>query len=99
MKLNDDKKTVSCMDLIFPNVGEIAGGSERETNLNILKEQMIKNKLNIDLYNPYLELRKYGNIPHSGFGLGIDRLIMYILSMSNIRDIVPFPRYPNYLFM
>lgn len=99
MKLNDDKKTVSCMDIIFPNVGEIAGGSERETNLNILKDQMKKNKLNIDLYNPYLELRKYGNIPHSGFGLGIDRLIMYILSMSNIRDIVPFPRYPNYLFM
>ncbi|CAD2108248.1 asparagine--tRNA ligase, putative [Plasmodium vinckei] len=99
MKLNDDKKTVSCMDVIFPNIGEIAGGSERETNLNILKEQMKKNKLNIDLYNPYLELRKYGNIPHSGFGLGIDRLIMYILSISNIRDIVPFPRYPNYLFM
>ncbi|KAI4839724.1 asparagine--tRNA ligase [Plasmodium brasilianum] len=99
MKLNEDKRTVSCMDIIFPDVGEIVGGSEREIHLNTLKQQMQNKKLNIALYDPYLELRKYGNIPHSGFGLGIDRLIMFISSINNIRDIVPFPRCPNSLFM
>ncbi|CRH00573.1 asparagine--tRNA ligase, putative [Plasmodium relictum] len=99
MKLNKDKKTVSCMDILFPDIGEIVGGSEREIHLNTLKQKMNNHKLNMKLYEPYLQLRKYGNIPHSGFGLGIDRLIMYISSINNIKDIVTFPRYPNFLFM
>ncbi|SBT73508.1 asparagine--tRNA ligase [Plasmodium ovale] len=99
MKLNKDKRTVSCMDIIFPDVGEVVGGSERETHLNTLIKQMQNKKLDVTLYEPYLHLRKYGNIPHAGFGLGIDRLIMFIASLSNIRDVVPFPRSPRSLFM
>ncbi|CRG97872.1 asparagine--tRNA ligase, putative [Plasmodium gallinaceum] len=99
MKLNADKKTVSCMDIIFPDIGEIVGGSEREIHLDTLKKKMNNQKLDVNLYEPYIQLRKYGNIPHSGFGLGIDRLIMFISSINNIKDIVTFPRYPNFLFM
>lgn len=99
MKLNKDKKTVACMDIIFPDVGEIIGGSEREIRLSLLQNKMKEANLNTKLYEPYLQLRKYGNMPHAGFGLGIDRLIMFIASIDNIRDVVPFPRYPNSLFM
>ncbi|SCQ16566.1 asparagine--tRNA ligase [Plasmodium ovale] len=99
MKLNKDKRTVSCMDIIFPDVGEVVGGSERETHLSTLIKQMQNKNLDVTLYEPYLHLRKYGNIPHAGFGLGIDRLIMFIASLNNIRDVVPFPRSPRSLFM
>lgn len=99
MKLNKDKKTVACMDIIFPDVGEVIGGSEREIRLSLLRNKMKEANLNTKLYEPYLQLRKYGNMPHAGFGLGIDRLLMFIASIDNIRDVVPFPRYPNSLFM
>ncbi len=97
MKKNKDKKTVSSIDIILPKVGEIIGGSEREENINILNKNIKEKKLNKNKYWWYKELRKYGTINHSGFGLGIERLIMYITNMNNIRDISPFPRYPNYL--
>uniref|UniRef100_A0A8C9LMX8 Aminoacyl-transfer RNA synthetases class-II family profile domain-containing protein n=1 Tax=Piliocolobus tephrosceles TaxID=591936 RepID=A0A8C9LMX8_9PRIM len=100
MKVNEnDKNTVACMDIIFPSIGELAGGSEREINLTTLKKQIKEKNLNISLYKPYLDLRKYGNIPHAGFGIGIDRLIMFLSSIYNIRDVVPFPRASNSLFM
>ncbi|SOV11822.1 asparagine--tRNA ligase [Plasmodium gaboni] len=99
MKLNEDEKTVSCMDIIFPDVGEVVGGSEREINLNNLKKQMKNKKLNMKLYDPYIQLRKHGNIPHAGFGIGMDRLIMFLSSINNIRDVVTFPRYPGSIFM
>ncbi|ETW38182.1 asparagine-tRNA ligase [Plasmodium falciparum Tanzania (2000708)] len=99
MKLNEDEKTVSCMDIIFPDVGEVVGGSEREINLKNLKKQMENKKLNMKLYDPYIQLRKHGNIPHAGFGIGMDRLIMFLSSINNIRDVVTFPRYPGSLFM
>ncbi len=97
MKLNKNNKTVSCMDIILPNVGEIIGGSEREENIKLLDINIKKKKLNKKKYWWYRDLRKYGTIPHSGFGLGIERLLMYITKMKNIKDVIPFPRYPNYI--
>ncbi len=97
MKTNKDNKTVSSLDVILKNVGEIIGGSEREYNFNKLKINMFKKKINKKKYWWYQDLRKYGTIPHTGFGLGIERLLMYITNINNIRDIIPYPRYPNYL--
>ncbi|GAW81459.1 asparagine--tRNA ligase [Plasmodium gonderi] len=99
MKLNSDEKTVACMDILLPDVGELVGGSEREIRMHTLQRQMERKNLDISLYEPYIQLRRYGNIPHSGFGLGIDRLIMFLTSIMNIRDVVPFPRAPDSLFM
>ncbi len=96
MKTNKDNKTVSCIDILLPNIGEIIGGSVRENDINKLDKNIKKNKLNKKQYNWYRDLRKYGNTPHSGFGLGIERIIMYITKMQNIRDVIPFPKYPNY---
>ncbi len=97
MKINKDTKTVSSLDVILKNIGEIIGGSEREYNLSKLNQNIFKKKINKKKYWWYLDLRKYGTIPHAGFGLGIERLLMYITNINNIRDIIPFPRYPNYL--
>ncbi len=97
MKKNKNNKTALCMDIILPNVGEIIGGSEREENIKILDKNIKQKKLKIKKYWWYRDLRKYGTIPHSGLGLGIERLLMYITNMNNIRDIIPFPRYPKYL--
>ncbi len=97
MKKNKNKKTVSCMDIILPKVGEIIGGSEREYNINKLDNNIKEKKLNIKKYWWYRDLRKYGTIPHSGFGMGIERLLMYITNMKNIREVIPFFRYPNNL--
>ncbi len=97
MKINKDNKTVSSLDIIFPNVGEIIGGSEREENIHLLNKNIKNKKLNPKKYWWYKELRKFGTIKHSGFGLGIERTLMYITNMKNIRDTIPFPRYPNYL--
>ncbi len=97
MKLNKDNITVSSLDVIFQNIGEIIGGSEREHNLKKLNENIKKKNINSKKYWWYKELRIYGSIPHSGFGLGIERLLMYITNIKNIRDIIPYPRYPNYL--
>ena len=92
MRLNDDNKTVAAMDLLVPGVGEIIGGSQREERLDVLTEKMEKLGLNKDTYSFYLDLRKYGGTKHAGFGLGFERLIMYVTGMANIRDVLPFPR-------
>ncbi|MNI36277.1 Asparagine--tRNA ligase [compost metagenome] len=92
MRLNDDGKTVAAMDCLVPGIGEIIGGSQREERLEALKNRMSELNLHEEDYWWYLELRKYGETPHAGFGLGFERLIMYITGMSNIRDVIPFPR-------
>ena len=92
MRMNEDNKTVAAMDLLVPGIGEIIGGSQREERLDVLKSRMAELNLNEEDYWWYLELRKYGETKHSGYGLGFERLIMYITGMSNIRDVIPFPR-------
>ena len=95
MRMNEDAKTVRAMDILFPGIGEIVGGSQREERLDVL-EKRIK-ELNIDSKELwwYLDLRKYGSVKHSGFGLGLERLILFITGMNNIRDVIPFPRTPK----
>ncbi len=95
MKLNDDDKTVAAMDLLVPGVGEIIGGSQREDRLDVLLARMKEMKLNEEDYWWYLDLRKYGGTRHAGFGLGFERAIMYITGMTNIRDVISFPRTVN----
>ena len=95
MRLNDDGKTVAACDLLVPGVGEIIGGSQREERLEVLTERMKELGLNEEDYWWYLDLRKYGGVKHSGYGLGFERIIMYITGMSNIRDVLPFPRTPK----
>jgi asparaginyl-tRNA synthetase len=99
MRINDDNKTVAATDLLVPGVGEIIGGSQREERLDVLELRMAELGLNKEDYWWYLELRKYGGTKHAGFGLGFERIIMYITGMGNIRDVIPFPRTPkNALF-
>ena len=95
MRLNDDGKTVAAMDLLVPGIGEIIGGSQREERLELLEERMRELELNPQDYWWYLDLRKYGGARHAGFGLGFERLIMYVSGMGNIRDVVAFPRVAN----
>ena len=95
MRLNDDNKTVAAMDLLVPGIGEIIGGSQREERLEILEKRMEEMDLDKREYWWYLELRKYGGTKHAGFGLGFERAIMYLTGMSNIRDVIPFPRTVN----
>ncbi len=95
MRLNDDNKTVAACDLLVPGIGEIIGGSQREERLDILLERMKEMELDPAEYSWYLDLRKYGGAKHSGFGLGFERIIMYLTGMSNIRDVIPFPRTPK----
>jgi asparaginyl-tRNA synthetase len=92
MKLNDDNKTVAAMDLLVPGIGEIIGGSQREDNLDKLSARMDELGLKKEEYQFYLDLRKYGSARHAGFGLGFERCVMYLTGMSNIRDVIPFPR-------
>lgn len=92
MRLNDDKKTVAAMDLLVPGIGEIIGGSQREERLDFLKDRMDELGLNQDDYWWYLNLRKFGGTKHAGFGLGFERMIMYVTGMTNIRDVIPYPR-------
>lgn len=92
MKMNNDNKTVASFDILFPDIGEIIGGSQREDNLYKLEQQINKIKLNKLYYNWYLDLRKYGTVYHSGFGLGFDRLLCFITGIENIKDVVPFYR-------
>lgn len=92
MKQNPDGKTVAATDLLVPGVGEIIGCSERETDYDKLVKVMKERNMNLEEYSDYLELRKYGSVPHSGFGLGFERLIMYVTGMSNIRDVILYPR-------
>lgn len=92
MRQNDDHKTVAAMDLLVPGVGEIIGGSQREERLDILVDRIAELGMDAKNYGWYLELRKYGGVPHAGYGLGFERLIMYLSGISNIRDVIPFPR-------
>lgn len=92
MRLNDDEKTVAAVDLLVPGIGEIIGGSQREERLDVLTRRMREMDINPDDYSWYLDLRRYGGTKHAGYGLGFDRLIMYITGITNIRDVLPFPR-------
>ncbi len=95
MRLNDDNETVGAMDVLVPNIGEIIGGSQREERLEVLEARMDETGMDKETYWWYLEARKYGSVPHSGFGLGFERLLMLVTGISNIRDVIPFPRTPK----
>ncbi len=95
MRQNDDEKTVRAMDVLFPGIGEIAGGSQREERLEKLQKRMKEMKIDSDELWWYLDLRRFGTVPHSGFGLGFERLILFATGMNNIRDVIPYPRTPQ----
>jgi len=95
MRANDDGETVAAMDVLVPGVGEIIGGSQREERLDVLQARMAKHDLSEQDYYWYSDLRKYGTVPHAGFGLGFERLLMYVSGVQNIRDVIPFPRVPG----
>ena len=95
MRLNDDGKTVAAADLLVPGIGELCGGSQREERLEVLENRMNECGMNIDGYQWYLDLRRWGSVPHSGFGMGLERIIMYATGVSNIRDVQPYPRTPR----
>ncbi len=95
MRLNDDEKTVTAMDLLVPGIGEIVGGSQREERLDVLEGNMRRHKMDLADYEWYLDLRRYGTVPHSGFGLGFERMLMFVTGVSNIRDVIPFARTPG----
>ena len=95
MRANDDGKTVAAMDILFPGIGEIIGGSQREERYEVLQKKCKEFKIPEDAIWWFLETRKFGSVPHAGFGLGFERLMMFITGMTNIRDVIPFPRTPN----
>ena len=95
MKQNADGKTVRAMDLLVPGVGELIGGSQREDDFEKLKKRMEEMDLDTEAYSWFLDLRRYGTVPHAGFGVGFERLVMYVTGMENIRDVIPFPRAPK----
>src|SRR6266404_5233959 len=95
MRLNDDGKTVTAVDLLVPGIGEIVGGSQREERLEVLEQNMRRHKMDPSDYKWYLDLRRYGSVPHSGFGLGFERMLMSITGVPNIRDVIPFARTPG----
>ena len=95
MRVNDDEKTVRAMDVLVPKVGEIIGGSQREERLDVLEQRMAAQDLDTDDYWWYIDLRKFGTVPHAGFGLGLERVVQFVTGMANIRDVIPFPRTPG----
>jgi asparaginyl-tRNA synthetase len=95
MRDNDDGKTVRAMDVLVPRIGEIIGGSQREERYEVLREKIRAHGLREEDYWWYLDLRRYGSAPHAGFGLGLERMLMYVTGMKNIRDVIPFPRTPG----
>ena len=95
MRQNDDGKTVRALDVLVPRIGEIIGGSQREERGDILLERLRKAGLPEEAYWWYLDLRKYGTVPHSGFGLGFERTVQFVTGVPNIRDVIPFPRTPK----
>jgi asparaginyl-tRNA synthetase len=95
MRVNDDGRTVRAMDLLVPGIGEIIGGSQREERLDVLRENMAQHKLSEKEYWWYLDLRRYGTVPHAGFGLGFERMLMFVTGVANIRDVIPFARTPG----
>ena len=97
MRVNPDGQTVAAMDVLVPGVGEIIGGSQREERLKELQQRMQESGLSLEGYRWYLDSRRFGSVPHSGFGLGFERLLMLLTGASNIRDVIPFPRTPDIL--
>jgi asparaginyl-tRNA synthetase len=95
MRANDDEKTVAAMDILAPGIGEIVGGSQREERLDVLERRMLAHRLNPRAYEWYLDLRRYGTVPHAGFGLGFERMLLYVTGLGNIRDAIPYPRAPK----
>jgi asparaginyl-tRNA synthetase len=95
MRQNDDGKTVAAMDILAPGIGEIVGGSQREERLEVLEKRMKEMNIPVEEMDWYLDTRRFGSVPHSGFGLGFERLILFVTGMTNIRDVIPFPRYPK----
>ena len=95
MRVNDDGRTVRAMDVLVPRIGEIIGGSQREERLDVLERRMAEQDLNTEDYWWYLDLRRFGTVPHAGFGLGLERTVQFVTGMSNIRDVIPFPRTPG----
>ena len=95
MKQNDDGKTVAAMDVLVPKIGEIIGGSQREDDLQKLDSRIKEQGMELEPYWWYRDLRKFGNVPHSGFGLGFERMVQFVTGMDNIRDVIPFPRTPR----
>jgi asparaginyl-tRNA synthetase len=96
MRVNDDDETVAAMDVLVPGVGEIVGGSQREERLDVLRGNMKRHGLSEEEYGWYVDLRRYGTVPHAGFGLGFERMLMFVTGVSNIRDVIPFPRVPGW---
>ena len=95
MKQNDDGKTVRAMDILFPKIGEIIGGSERESDLKKLEAFIEERQMDKEVLHYYIDTRRFGTAPHSGFGLGFERLMLFITGMANVRDVIPFPRTPQ----
>jgi asparaginyl-tRNA synthetase len=95
MRLNDDDKTVAAMDVLAPGIGEIIGGSQREERLDVLDKRLDESNLPKEHYGWYRDLRRYGTVPHAGFGLGFERLLSYITGLGNVRDVIAFPRTPG----
>jgi asparaginyl-tRNA synthetase len=95
MRMDDNGKTVAAMDILVPGIGELVGGSQREERLGLLRGRMEQAGLDLEEYRWYLDLRRFGSVPHSGFGLGFERLVQFVTGMANIRDVIPFPRTPG----
>jgi len=95
MRLNDDDRTVTAMDVLVPGIGEIVGGSQREERPDVLEASIRRHGLDPEDYRWYLELRRWGTVPHAGFGLGFERMLMFATGVSNIRDVIPFARTPG----
>ncbi len=95
MRVNEDQKTVAAMDVLVPGIGEIIGGSQREDRYDVLEARMVEAGVDPEEYSWYLDLRRYGTVPHSGFGLGFERLVQFVTGMTNIREVIPFPRTPG----
>ena len=95
MRQNDDGKTVAAMDVLFPGIGEIVGGSQREERMDILKKKCADFNIHEEELWWYMDTRRFGTVPHAGFGLGFERMVMFVTGMSNIRDVIPFPRTPD----
>ena len=95
MRLNDDGRTVAAMDVLVPGIGELIGGSQREERLDVLIKRIEEMGMKAEDYDWYLDSRKYGSVPHAGFGLGFERMMMFVTGIGNIRDVIPFPRTPK----
>jgi asparaginyl-tRNA synthetase len=97
MRMNEDNKTVAAMDVLVPRIGELIGGSQREERYERLQQRILELGMKLEDYSWYLDSRKYGSVPHAGFGLGFERMMMLLTGIANIRDVIPFPRTPKSL--